>query len=329
MDALIRALRARPRSPSRSRGQSLVELALVLPILLLLVAGALDLGRVFFASVTITNAAREGAMQAAKTPADTAAIQTRAQFEAQNSGVTIAPTDITASCSLTGCPRQAGSTVTVDVTGTFSLITPLLAPLFGGQSIPFSSSATAQVEYLPDVSLVTPPPGPVADFTISPNNIEFTAPSVTVTFTDTSSGGPGGWLWTFHDGTQVTTRNATFTYTQPGTYDVTLQVVNATSTTSRTKTVTLTAPPTPTPDPGATPTPTPAPTASPSCIYPVNVVGDTPGNASIRIGNQGLFPNLRPILTTGQKNRIQAQNPDHTQCVAPGSSITLDYRPDN
>ncbi len=329
MDALIRALRARPRSPSRSRGQSLVELALVLPILLLLVAGALDLGRVFFASVTVTNAAREGAMQAAKTPTDTAAIRTRAQFEAQNSGVTIAPADVTASCSLSGCPRQAGSTVTVSVTGTFSLITPLLAPLFGGQSIPFSSSATAQVEYLPDVALVTPPPDPVADFSISPNNVEFTAPSVAVTFTDQSSGSPGGWLWTFHDGSQVTTQNASFTYTQPGTYDVTLQVVNATGTASRTKTVTLTAPPTPTPGPGTTPTPTPAPTATPSCIYPENVIGRTPGDASVRIGNQGLFPNLRPILTTGQKNRIQAQNPDHTQCVAPGSTITLDYRPDN
>jgi hypothetical protein len=109
---------------------------------------------------------------------------------------------------------------------------------------------------------------------------------------------------------------------------VTLQVVNLTDTASRTKTVTLTAPPTPTPGPGATPTPTPAPTASPSCIYPQNVIGRTPGDASIRIGNQGLIPNLRAILSTGQKNRIQAQNPDHTQCVAPGSTITLDYRPE-
>ena len=108
--------------------------------------------------------------------------------------------------------------------------------------------------------------------------------------------------------------------------------MNLTGTASITKTVTLTAPPTPTPDPSATaspspsPTPTPAPTATPACIYPANVMGANPGTASTTIGNQGLTPNLRPILTTGQKNVIQAQNPDHTQCVSPGSIITMDYR---
>lgn len=318
-----------PSRRRRSRGQSLVELALILPVLLFLVAGALDLGRVFFATITVTNAAREGAMQAAKTPDDNTAIRTRAQFEAQNSGVTIAAADVTSSCSLSGCPRQGGSRVTVSVVGTFSLFTPLLAPVFGGQTIPFTSTAIAQVEYLPVPGTVTPPPGPLADFSISPNNVEWTSPSVTVTFTDRSSDSPGGWLWTFHDGSQASTPNASYTYTLPGTYQVTLQVVNLTGTDSITKTVTLTAPPTPTPDPDATPTPTPVPTptATPACIFPENVMGKAPGTASILIGNQGLTPVTRPILTTGNKDEIQAQNPDHTQCMAPGTTITMDYRP--
>ena len=46
--------RARP-------GQNLVELALVLPVLALILLGALDLGRVFFSYVQLTNAVREGA----------------------------------------------------------------------------------------------------------------------------------------------------------------------------------------------------------------------------------------------------------------------------
>ena len=40
---------------SRSRGQAIVETALLLPILMLLVMGTADLGRVFYYSIAITN----------------------------------------------------------------------------------------------------------------------------------------------------------------------------------------------------------------------------------------------------------------------------------
>ena len=49
---------ARPRRPvgrlrrARHTGQALVELALILPIMLFLLLGALDLGRVFYANIT-------------------------------------------------------------------------------------------------------------------------------------------------------------------------------------------------------------------------------------------------------------------------------------
>lgn len=57
----------RRRVPRRHRlGQGLVELALVLPILLVILLGALDLGRVFFAYAAISNAAYEAARQAAR-----------------------------------------------------------------------------------------------------------------------------------------------------------------------------------------------------------------------------------------------------------------------
>jgi len=48
------------RRRSEPRGQSLVELALVIPVLIIIVVGALDLGRVFFSVITVTNVAREG-----------------------------------------------------------------------------------------------------------------------------------------------------------------------------------------------------------------------------------------------------------------------------
>ena len=45
----------------RLHGQSLVELALVAPILIVLVVAALDLGRIFASSISVTNSAREAA----------------------------------------------------------------------------------------------------------------------------------------------------------------------------------------------------------------------------------------------------------------------------
>ncbi len=47
------------------RGQSLAELSIVLPVLLIVVLGSIDLGRVFFAYISVTNAARNGARYAA------------------------------------------------------------------------------------------------------------------------------------------------------------------------------------------------------------------------------------------------------------------------
>jgi Flp pilus assembly protein TadG len=48
-------------SPVEASGQSMTEIAVLAPLLMLILLGALDLGRVFFAYVAITNASREGA----------------------------------------------------------------------------------------------------------------------------------------------------------------------------------------------------------------------------------------------------------------------------
>jgi hypothetical protein len=49
------------RARRRQRGQSLVETAVIFPILLLFLAAAIDFGRVIDASIVMTNAVREGA----------------------------------------------------------------------------------------------------------------------------------------------------------------------------------------------------------------------------------------------------------------------------
>lgn len=58
----------------RGNGQSLVEFAMILPLMVLVIAGIVDLGRAFYASITISNAAREGArygtLNSGSTPGD-------------------------------------------------------------------------------------------------------------------------------------------------------------------------------------------------------------------------------------------------------------------
>ena len=52
------------------KGQSLIEMALLLPLLLMLSITAIELGRLFFTQIVITNAAREAAYYLSTHPAD-------------------------------------------------------------------------------------------------------------------------------------------------------------------------------------------------------------------------------------------------------------------
>ncbi len=65
----------------RSRGQAIVEFALIFPIFLLLLLIAVDAGRLYFSLIQVHNAAREGAAVGAVSPTDLAAITARARQE--------------------------------------------------------------------------------------------------------------------------------------------------------------------------------------------------------------------------------------------------------
>jgi len=54
----------------RERGQSAVELAMVLPLLMLILLGCLDLGRAFAVRMTLANGTREGARYACMFPGE-------------------------------------------------------------------------------------------------------------------------------------------------------------------------------------------------------------------------------------------------------------------
>jgi Flp pilus assembly protein TadG len=102
-------------------GQELVEFALVLPLLLLVVFGVLDLGRVFHSAITITNAAREGARYAMLHPDDVVGTENVTLNEAQNSGIDLSTSVINVTC-LGDCSSGTPIRVTVQYNFTFLLI---------------------------------------------------------------------------------------------------------------------------------------------------------------------------------------------------------------
>src|SRR5690348_16820187 len=104
--SLLSSVRARLRP--RSRGQALVEFALILPVFLLLALAAIDLGRIFYSQITVTNAARAGAVEASYNPtsfvansacAATNRVMCAATKEATGSFVTVGTADVALACS--------------------------------------------------------------------------------------------------------------------------------------------------------------------------------------------------------------------------------------
>jgi len=121
MNLRRKSLRLRRRDDARS-GQGIVELALSLPLLLLLMLGTIDIGRVFYDYVQLRNAVREGAGYGARMPNDTAGISLRVNRHGIPSGTTVAVA-CTGNCTTTnGVPNGVG-TIEVTATHTFTPIT--------------------------------------------------------------------------------------------------------------------------------------------------------------------------------------------------------------
>ena len=178
-----------------------MELALVTPILLVLLLGAVDLGRLFYAQITVTNAAREGAMVAAITPgsfsagaacdATSNAVTCAATREGQGGFVTVTAADVAMTCN-PSCARTYGNTVTVTVTGHFQLLTPLMWIFTGGPNVTFDTAATADIIVTPAAAGVppTPTPSPSPTPTPTPDPSASSSPSASPSASPTPTPSP-------------------------------------------------------------------------------------------------------------------------------------------
>lgn len=103
----------------RQSGQSLVEVALMLPFLLLLLVGVIEMGRYAYIGILVGNAARAGAAygtQSLVKSVDTAGINTAADNDFQNNGQNVSSLTVTSSVSC-GCD-SGGTITTATCTGT-------------------------------------------------------------------------------------------------------------------------------------------------------------------------------------------------------------------
>jgi Flp pilus assembly protein TadG len=114
---------------------SALEVALLLPFLLLVTMGIVDLGRIMYFQLGVQEAAQEGIVYASIEPDDPTGIVART-IEAMS------VPDLEAGSTVVTCP--APTTVMVSVTHQVDLITPVISQMVGG-TFTAASEATTQV----------------------------------------------------------------------------------------------------------------------------------------------------------------------------------------
>lgn len=198
-----------------SRGQAMVEFALILPLLLLFLLLAIDFGRVYFGWVALNNAARIAANEAGfhpeawKTPGD-ASLQAkyRAQVIADMIAINCAPPGggswtaakvpgpqfVNVAGSFSSDPYEIGDHSKVKLVCNFSFLTPLVSSIVGN---PMTITATAefpvrggQINGIP-VGGPTPSPTPAGcSGKIVPNLVGQSVASARTQWTATGFTGP-------------------------------------------------------------------------------------------------------------------------------------------
>ncbi|NPV27636.1 MAG: pilus assembly protein [Firmicutes bacterium] len=124
----------------QQRGQALVEVALVLPIFLLLIFGIIEFGRVLGAYLLITHASREGARAGAVGAADTDIANA-----VNNAVPTLDPGRVIIHISPDSTSRVRGAALTVRVDYSVPLYAPFITSILTNP-FPLSAQTTMRIE---------------------------------------------------------------------------------------------------------------------------------------------------------------------------------------
>ena len=120
------------------KGQAMVEFALVVPLLVMLLFGIIDFGRIFHTYLAIDHASREAARVASIGESDATIVSTAvtnaASVSLKSGQVSVSP----------GGTKSSGSDVTITITYPISFLTPVVSSITG--PITLSSSTVMRVE---------------------------------------------------------------------------------------------------------------------------------------------------------------------------------------
>jgi Flp pilus assembly protein TadG len=116
-------------SEPKERGQSMVELALTITLLLILLAGTIDLGRALFTWLEMRDAAQEGASYGSICPTGDVDARVRANLNPiYTYSVIVSPN------------TSRGSTKTVTVSTNLPLTMPFLSTILGSDTIAITAT---------------------------------------------------------------------------------------------------------------------------------------------------------------------------------------------
>lgn len=114
-----------------SRGAAAVEMAFVVVLLLWLVLGVVDVGRVILTRLALEDAVHAGVAHAAFTPdADAASVE--AVAIGSTDSITLTGAEIQVACMEVAREPKPASRVRVEVVHTVDYLTPLVGPALGG-----------------------------------------------------------------------------------------------------------------------------------------------------------------------------------------------------
>jgi Flp pilus assembly protein TadG len=129
-----RSQRGKHRLLQRTEGLAAVEFAMILPLLLLLVCGIMDFGHVYYQLHTLNEAARVGARLAA-VGGTFQAVTTAVQNFGNQLQVSMNPST-----------PISGQNVTVTVTSSVQIYTPIISAFFPSNPYPVTGKCVMQVE---------------------------------------------------------------------------------------------------------------------------------------------------------------------------------------
>lgn len=124
----------------KNDGQAMVELALILPVLLLIIMGIFEFGFMFNNYLTLNNVSREAARYASLGGSDTEAVvratQIAPNLDSEKLTIVITPTESN---------RGRGDSVKVVVIYRYTLLTPFMDSIFSA-GVPMEAKTVMRVE---------------------------------------------------------------------------------------------------------------------------------------------------------------------------------------